>query len=160
MPTGFMFQGFLVMSKIYLDVCALCRPYDDQSFMRIRLETLAVHMILKAVESGYYRMFSSPVHFHEIFAISSENERIDLLMLLENLSVPCNADRSAARSRAEDFHSRGFGVADAAHLAFAEAVQADFISCDDRLLKKCIVSADLLIWTGNPVAFCEKEVLK
>jgi len=33
-------------SLIYLDVCTLCRPFDDQSFLRIRLETDAVNLIM------------------------------------------------------------------------------------------------------------------
>jgi len=51
------------------------------------------------------------------------------------------------------------GPADAAHLAFAEIAGADFVSCDDRLCKKC-GEMDLKIWAGNPVAFCEKEGLR
>jgi len=30
---------------IYPDVCALCRPFDDQSYLRIRMETEAVNLI-------------------------------------------------------------------------------------------------------------------
>jgi len=30
---------------VYLDVCALSRPFDDQAFLRIRLETEAVNLI-------------------------------------------------------------------------------------------------------------------
>ncbi|MDF2953368.1 MAG: hypothetical protein OD816_000613 [Thermodesulfobacterium sp.] len=30
---------------IYLDVCALCRPFDDQSYLRIRMETEAINLI-------------------------------------------------------------------------------------------------------------------
>jgi len=41
---------------------------------------------------------------------------------------------------------------DAAHLVFAEAAEADFATCDDRLCKKC-GTLDLKIWTGNPVVF-------
>jgi len=37
--------------------------------------------------------------------------------------------------------------------------QADFISCDDKLLKKCD-KIGLRIWTGNPISFCEKEELR
>lgn len=55
--------------------------------------------------------------------------------------------------------SFGFGVADAAHLAFSESVKADFISCDDKLLKKC-AQIEIDIWTGSPILFCEKEDLK
>ena len=32
--------------NIYLDVCAFCRLFDDQSYLRIKLETIAVNLIL------------------------------------------------------------------------------------------------------------------
>lgn len=48
---------------------------------------------------------------------------------------------------------------DAAHVAFAEKSGAAFVSCDDRLLKKC-VRHGLDLWCGNPVAYCEKENLR
>ena len=32
--------------SIYMDVCALSRPFDDQRYPRIRLETEAVNLIL------------------------------------------------------------------------------------------------------------------
>ena len=51
------------------------------------------------------------------------------------------------------------GPADAAHLAFAEAAQASFVTCDDRLIRQCRrlpVSA----WCGDPVAFWVEEDLR
>ena len=38
--------------RIYLDVCALSRPFDDQAFLRIRLETEAVNLILSKTKAG------------------------------------------------------------------------------------------------------------
>ena len=63
------------------------------------------------------------------------------------------------RARAEELAELGFGVADAAHVAFAEQSQAQFISCDNRLIKKCLAHK-VGTWCGNLVAFCEKERLK
>ena len=37
---------------VHLDVCALSRPFDDQSQMRIRLETDAVLLILSHIRGG------------------------------------------------------------------------------------------------------------
>ena len=37
---------------------------------------------------------------------------------------------------ADKLASLGFAPADAAHVAFAEAGNAEFITCDDKLLKK------------------------
>ncbi len=44
------------MNRIYLDVCSLCRPFDDQSYTRIRLETEAVNLILSRVKSKHYEL--------------------------------------------------------------------------------------------------------
>jgi predicted nucleic acid-binding protein len=64
-----------------------------------------------------------------------------------------------ARLRATQLHALKFGVADAAHIAFAEATADYFISCDDRLLKKCRRN-NILIPALNPVEFCLKENLQ
>ncbi len=37
---------------VYLDVCALCRPFDDQTFLRIRLETDAVNLMISKIHEG------------------------------------------------------------------------------------------------------------
>ena len=66
-------------------MCALSRPFDDQSFLRIRLETEAVNLILSKIKKGNYRLIVSPVHFKEIEAISEARERIELQTLLEIL---------------------------------------------------------------------------
>jgi hypothetical protein len=48
--------------NIYLDLCALERPYDDQSYPRIEAETAAVTLILSLVKNGAYVLLYSPVH--------------------------------------------------------------------------------------------------
>lgn len=104
-------------------------------------------------------MIFSPVHKIEISVIPNDSEKIDLLLLLEQLGVKQDIDIKATRMRAEEFSRQGIGPADAAHLAFAEAANADFISCDDKLIKKCS-KLSINVWAGNPVAFCDKEDLK
>jgi len=153
-----------VMSKkgsklIYLDVCALCRPFDDQSFLRIRVETEAVNLILSKVKERFYQMIVSPIHIKEIEAIQDEIEHIQLMILLNKYGKTVEVNLAKARKRAEELVSLGFGIADAAHIAFAEEVKAEFISCDKRLVKKCI-RHKIKVWCGNPLAFCEKEDLK
>ena len=59
-----------MVQKIYLDVCALCRPYDDQSYMRINFETIAVQLIFSAIDQNMYDLVYWPVHVKEISAIS------------------------------------------------------------------------------------------
>ncbi|MCJ7508301.1 MAG: hypothetical protein MUO85_06165 [candidate division Zixibacteria bacterium] len=148
------------MAKLaYIDVCALSRPFDNQDYLRIRFETEAVNLILLKVREGSLRLLVSPVHMREIEAISDPVERIELRTILNKLGEPIKGDMSKIRARAEDLVSSGFGVADAAHVAFAEYSGAQFISCDEKLLKKCLTHK-IKVWCGNPVSFCEKEGLK
>ena len=148
------------MAKLaYIDVCALSRPFDNQDYLRIRLETEAVSLILLKVREGSLRLLISRAHVREIEAIPDSFERIELQTVLNELGEPIKGDMSKIRARAEDLVSSGFGVADAAHVAFAEYSGAQFISCDEKLLKKCLTHK-IKVWCGNPVSFCEKEGLK
>lgn len=53
---------------VYLDVCALNRPLDDQNQMRIRLEADAVLLILSHARERTLQMVVSPVHASETAA--------------------------------------------------------------------------------------------
>ncbi len=143
---------------VYLDVCALCRPFDDQQQVRIRLETDAVQLILTHVRQKNLKMITSPMHFTELMATTRSEERSQLLFLLNQLGTPFEFDLASTRSQANQLVNAGFGVADAAHVAFAQQANADFISVDDKLLRNCN-RFGVAIWTGFPMAFCEKEGL-
>jgi hypothetical protein len=145
--------------RIYMDVCALCRPFDDQAQMRIRLETDAVQLILSYVRSGRFSLAVSPVHSVEIEVIDEMAEREHLRSVLRQIGWSVVVDKKHALLRAEQLSQLGLGPADAAHLTFAEAAQADFITCDDRLIRRCR-RINTSVWFGAPMAFCDKENLK
>lgn len=144
------------MKMLYIDVCALCRPFDDQNQLRIRLETDAVFLILRRIEMGLYRAVVSPVHHSEISAIREASERLEMESLLNRLDRSCECDLIKARHRAENLINMGFGIADAAHVAFAEQLAEIFITCDDKLLKLCTQTV-LPIIAVNPLEFIAKE---
>ena len=122
------------MSKrIYNDVCALSRTFDDQSFIRIRLETEAINLILSKVKEGDLKLIFSSTHRIEIDSIPDPFERVELGAILDGFGEPVKGDISKIRERAEELISSGFGIADAAHVAFAEYSGAEFITCDGRL---------------------------
>jgi predicted nucleic acid-binding protein len=145
--------------RIYMDVCALCRPFDDQTQMRIRMETDAIQLILSYVRSGRLVLTVSPVHVVEIDAIDEVAEREHLKSVLQQIGRRVVVDIKHTRSRAEQLLQLGLGPADAAHLAFAEGAQANFITCDDRLIRQCR-RFQTPVWFGAPNAFCDKENLK
>ena len=146
-------------TRVYLDVCVLCRPYDDQNLMRIRLETDAVYLILQYIQSGQYAMIASPVHFREVAAIEDSRERTEVTALLHRYGTAPSCDLRSVRQRAEALHARRFGVADAAHVAFAEASADVFMTCDNRLLRQCR-RASMRLRAMNPIDFCLAEDLR
>lgn len=148
-----------ISKTIYMDVCALSRPFDEQDYVRIRIETEAVNLILLKVVQGNLRLLVSPVHMIEIGAIPDAMERFELQTLLKDIGAPVSGKMSEIRERAEELVAFGFEAADAAHVAFAEHCGAQFITCDEKLLKKCFAHK-IKIWCGNPVSFCEKERLR
>ncbi len=148
-----------ISKPIYMDVCALSRPFDEQDFVRIRIETEAVNLILLKVIEGSLRLRVSSVHRIEVEAIPDAIERFELQTLLKEIGEPISGDISEILERAEELVTLGFEAADAAYVVFAEYCGAQFITCDEKLLKKCFAHK-VETWCGNPVSFCEKERLR
>ena len=123
--------------RLYLDACTLCRPYDDQTGLRIRLETDAYYLILAHVEMGRYSVVVSPVHLAEIGSIPDHTERVEVQQLLKRFGSVAICSPSEARKRADELAGLKFGVADAAHVAYAEASADVFVTCDVQLYKRC-----------------------
>lgn len=147
------------MQQVYLDVCVLCRPFDDQQQARIFLETGAFNLILTHIRETERELIVSPAHQVEISAIHSSEERQHLLLLLKQFGKQPDLDLLAVRQRAEELANAGMGIADAAHVAFAEFAQADFVTVDDRLLQLCR-RLKIRVWCGSPLAYCDKENLR
>jgi predicted nucleic acid-binding protein len=143
---------------VYLDVCLLSRPFDDQGQARIRLETEALSLILAHIRRSHLTLLISPVHQHEIEAIPEFEERYHLLLLLRQLGLQPNYDPVAVRQRTEILANGGMGIADAAHVAFAESAGADFVTVDDRLIQQCR-RLNVQVWCGSPLSYCDKEGL-
>jgi len=116
-------------------------------------------LIFEAIKNGFYEMAFSRVHLEEIAAIKDVQEKYELMGMLNKYGKELDCDLTKIRSRAEELHARKFGIADAAHLAFAEAISNIFISCDDKLINKC-GKANIMIPVLNPVEFCVKEDLQ
>ncbi len=144
--------------KLYLDACTLCRPFDDQHRMRIRLETDSYFLIMQAIQDGAYELLYSKVYEKELTAISNVLERTEIIETIYQNGKPCNGDLQTIRKRADELVNVGLGIADAAHIAFAEVNAEYFISCDDRLLNRSKrESVNVIVMT--PVEFCVQENL-
>lgn len=140
------------MQRVYLDVCCLNRPFDDQRQARIRLEAEAVLIILAQCEAGLWEWIGSEVAEIEITRTPDpeRRHRVQLLASRAHRSVIVG-DREVERAR--QLESSSFGAYDALHLACAESADADvFLTTDDRLLRKSMTSSELLrVRVENPL---------
>lgn len=140
--------------RVYLDVCCLNRPFDDQTQERIRLETSAIAAIFQRIEEGELVWVSSRAVRIEIARTSNAERRARLLELAIRANHEVGVDRSIA-NRADEIQALGFRPADALHLACAERGGADvFLSTDDVLVRRASrLSAHLRLTVVNPAAW-------
>ena len=137
---------------VYLDLCALNRPLDDQSQIRMRLEADAVALILSHVRARMICLAVSPVHLDEAAANPDSIKRTHIQLLLSEVGEALQVDLTRARQRAGELHRIGIGPADAAHAAYAELSGCDFVTVDDRLLRQ-LRRGKLRVWAGTPLAY-------
>jgi len=137
---------------IYLDVCCLNRPFDDQTQDRIRLEAEAVLLILERCRAGEWRLLGSEAVDYEISRIPDVDRRRKVFYLA---SVACVKQivTETVQARAEELERLGFKALDALHLACAEAGNAEvFLTTDDQLLAKAKQYRNVLhVRVANPI---------
>jgi predicted nucleic acid-binding protein len=126
----------VVADIVYLDICALKRPFDDATADRVRREAEAVAAILDAVSAGSLSAARSPAHDFENDRNPREDRRLATALWLDSAIVRVGVTaRVVARSR--ELVADGFAPLDAMHLACAEHAGARwFVTTDDRLLTK------------------------
>jgi predicted nucleic acid-binding protein len=121
--------------RIYLDACCLNRPFDDQSQLRIHLESEAVLAIIDRVEDGRWTLLSSSALDFELAQIPDPQRRIRVQKVLsaarERIAVGA-AESARAKHLRETY---GLRALDALHLACAKSLLAEaFLTTDDGLL--------------------------
>ena len=125
------------MITLYLDMNIYNRPFDDQSQMRIRLETTAITMMFTLIERGLFTVKWSFVLDYE----NSCNPFVERRAFVGHLAQSCQdvigpdeSIRTLARQLAETHGVRG---RDALHLACAALSGCDYlVTCDDRLIRQ------------------------
>ena len=138
--------------KIYLDVCCLNRPFDDQSQDKVRMEAEAVIGILKRCENKEWELVGSDIIKLEITKNRDHVKRQKVLLLYEGIAeeIKYNAQ---IKARAAQLQNNGAKLLDSLHLAFAEHADVDvFLTTDTRLLKFAVRS-DMRIRIDNPVSY-------
>jgi predicted nucleic acid-binding protein len=147
------------MHKVYLDVCCLNRPFDDQQQDRVHLEAEAVLLILKRCESGEWQWVSSAVVSYEVDQIPNGERRNRVKELLRGAKEVFPLSDSAVE-RGEELRGLGLKTYDALHVACAEHASVEvMLTTDDRLIRVAARNADKLkVPVKNPLTWLQ-EVL-
>jgi predicted nucleic acid-binding protein len=147
------------MTKIYLDNCCLNRPFDDQTQVRVRLESEAVLLILSRIEQGEWSWVGSDVLADEIEQTPDIGKRSRLQVVAGYIQNMVGIDVQELE-RANELQELGFQSYDALHVACAESAKTDiFLTTDDRLLKLAKrMSKKLHIMVANPLVWLEEMV--
>ncbi|MGB7159833.1 MAG: hypothetical protein WBD40_17330 [Tepidisphaeraceae bacterium] len=118
---------------IYLDMCCLKRPFDDQSQPRIRIEAEAVLGLL-AMESdqvGFVRS-AALVLENDLNPVRERAARVAQWLSARPIWRP--SDAAAMQARVAELTALGFKNFDALHVASAEGAGAALLgTVDDRL---------------------------
>ncbi|MBX3402739.1 MAG: hypothetical protein KF699_04915 [Phycisphaeraceae bacterium] len=122
--------------RIYLDICCLKRPFDDQLHPRIAAETAAILGILAQVESRRIEAVCSPAHLFEN-SLNPDVQRAAAVHEWVAGRVSSSVPGSGVEVEFARLRGCGLGQFDALHVAWACALKCHvFISVDDRLLSR------------------------
>ena len=143
--------------RIYFDLCALNRPFDDQRQDRVRLEAEAVLIVLDQVQAGSHELLGSDVLAFENGKSPHEDRKIggENLLSMGGSHVPLTR---AVMLRARQLEDIGFAAYDALHVACAEVGDADvLLTTDDGMMRLADkLGEDLIVGVINPVVWVEE----
>ncbi len=140
--------------NVYLDVCCLNRPFDDQTQPRVHLEAEAVLLILTRFESGDWEWTGGEVMDFEVEQAPDPERRQRVRLMFQAITHRIIVSH-AEEARARELEVLGFHAFDALHLACAETGTVDvFLTTDDRLLRRAVrLSNQLRVRVENPLTW-------
>ena len=143
--------------KIYLDICCFNRPFDDQSQLRIKLESEAKLAIQEDIRSGKHALIWS-------YMLDYENqkcplpERRDQISKWRAYAMEDIEEDEALINSAKLIGQTSIKKMDSLHIASAIKGNADyFLTTDDVILKRASLIATIKI--TDPIGFIKEVYL-
>jgi predicted nucleic acid-binding protein len=145
---------------IYIDSCCYGRPQDEQTQLRIIIETIAIRGIIDLCRVAGYSIVGSPTVAAEIRRNPDAKIRdatVDFFLQTVDRIISPSAD---VIKRAQDLHAHGLGPVDSLHLALAEVAGADvLITVDDDFEKICTNKKLSAVRIINPLKFMQEVII-
>jgi hypothetical protein len=136
--------------RIYMDVCCINRPFDDQTDERIRLESEAVLSILKRCLFEW-TLISSEAIDYEISKTPDVERRRKAERIMSISREKIIVDETIA-ARALEIERFGLRAIDALHISIAERSADVLLTTDDEIIRAAInKSKNFNIRIMNPV---------
>ncbi len=122
--------------RIYMDNCCFNRPFDDQSQLRVRIETEAKLYIQQKVFDGKLELVWSYILEYENNLNPFRERKMAIKKWKSRAKIDVGESPSVIRS-ACDFKKFGIRAIDALHLACAVTAKSlCFLTTDDLLIRK------------------------
>ena len=136
--------------KIYMDVCCLNRPFDDQMQDRIRIESDAILAILSKCISREWQLLSSEVMDIEIENTHDKWKKSKIYELYKLAGEKIMLNDKIVK-RAFEIQNSGIKSFDSLHVASAEFSKADIFLTTDKNLLRVAGRLKLDVILANPL---------
>ena len=141
------------MLKIYLDSCCYNRPYDEQTNLKVSLQTQAKLQIQSQAIADKCLLIWSFILDYENSVNPFEHKR-NAIQEWQYIAKENIIDNKVIREIAEKLKSTGIRTKDALHIACAVYAKADyFVTTDDKLLNKKIDIMNII----SPIDYISRE---
>ena len=119
--------------KVYFDNCSFNRPFDNQSQMRIYLETQAKLHIQKLIHSGDLLLAVSYVSRYENGNSPHSKNRITIERFFKNATTFVDIDKAdIIEDKANEIMECGVKAKDALHISCAIEAECDYFITTDN----------------------------
>jgi len=142
--------------KIYMDVCCLCRPFDDQAMGRIRLEVTAIQEIIRCCAIKEFTLVTSEAITEELSQIPDIRKRLRVEKIVSVAKEQVLID-DAIISRMKELIALGGDAMDSLHIACAERAGAILLTTDDGLVTFFKLHQNIQVHIENPVTWLKEE---
>ncbi len=137
--------------RVYLDNCCFNRPFDDQSFLTIRMETEAKLAVQEKIKSGHLALGWSYILDFENNANPFLEKQIEI-QRWKKLADSFVNETEEILIKMNKLTAIGLKPLDALHIACAVSLRCQyFLTVDKGILKKTIEYSEIKI--TNPINF-------
>ena len=136
--------------KIYLDNCCYNRPFDDQSQIKIHLETQAKLYIQDKIREGVYELVWSYILDYENGKNPYQEKRLAIAPWKKIASSCIEKETESILLFAETLALKGIKTYDALHIACAVAAGCEYYLTNNKKLLNTPVQEIRIV---NPIIF-------